>query len=122
MKAETSLMSAVFGAWFRDDDLNEEIGGVSLADTIESVLNALSLVAGAPSFAAKAERVLRLRFGLVDGRRRTLEEVAGELKVSRERIRQIQTKALRQLRQPPQSRRLKPYIKPRIRESEEADE
>ena len=118
MKAETRLMSAVFGGWFTDEDLSEEIGGVSLANTIEAALNTLSLVAGAPSFAAKAERVLRLRFGLVDGRRRTLEEVARELNVSRERIRQIETKALRQLRQPSQSRRLKPYIKSRIRELE----
>jgi RNA polymerase primary sigma factor len=54
--------------------------------------------------------VLRLRFGLVDGRNRTLEEVGKEFNVTRERIRQIEAKALRKLRHPSRSRKLKDYL------------
>ncbi len=55
-------------------------------------------------------KVLRLRFGLEDGRSRTLEEVGKEFNVTRERIRQIEAKALRKLRHPSRSRKLKDYI------------
>ena len=55
-------------------------------------------------------KVLKLRFGLEDGRARTLEEVGGEFKVTRERIRQIEAKALRKLRHPSRSRRLKDFL------------
>jgi RNA polymerase primary sigma factor len=58
----------------------------------------------------REQRVLRLRFGLDDGRSRTLEEVGKEFKVTRERIRQIEAKALRKLRHPTRSRRLKDYL------------
>ena len=53
---------------------------------------------------------LQLRFGLEDGRARTLEEVGKELNVTRERIRQIEGKALHNLRQPSRSRKLKDYL------------
>ena len=55
----------------------------------------------------REEMVLKLRFGLEDGRARTLEEVGKEFKVTRERIRQIEAKALRKLRHPSRSRKLK---------------
>ena len=58
----------------------------------------------------REERVLRLRFGLDDGRTRTLEEVGREFDVTRERIRQIEAKALRKLRHPSRSRKLKDYL------------
>ena len=58
----------------------------------------------------RERRVLRLRFGLDDGRARTLEEVGKEFNVTRERIRQIEAKALRKLRHPSRSRKLKDYI------------
>ena len=58
----------------------------------------------------REERVLRLRFGLDDGRTRTLEEVGEEFDVTRERIRQIEAKALRKLRHPSRSRKLKDYL------------
>ena len=58
----------------------------------------------------REERVLRLRFGLVDGRTRTLEEVGKEFGVTRERIRQIQSKALRKLKHPSRSRKLKDFM------------
>lgn len=58
----------------------------------------------------REQRVLKLRFGLEDGRSRTLEEVGREFKVTRERIRQIEAKALRKLRHPTRSRRLKDYL------------
>ena len=58
----------------------------------------------------REQKVIRLRFGLDDGRARTLEEVGKEFKVTRERIRQIEAKALRKLRHPSRSRRLKDYL------------
>jgi len=58
----------------------------------------------------REEKVLRLRFGLDDGRARTLEEVGKEFKVTRERIRQIEAKALRKLRHPSRSKKLKDYL------------
>jgi len=58
----------------------------------------------------REEMVLRLRFGLDDGRARTLEEVGREFKVTRERIRQIEAKALRKLRHPSRSRKLKDFL------------
>lgn len=58
----------------------------------------------------REEKVLRLRFGLEDGRSRTLEEVGKEFNVTRERIRQIEAKALRKLRHPSRSRKLKDYL------------
>ena len=58
----------------------------------------------------REQKVLRLRFGLDDGRARTLEEVGKEFNVTRERIRQIEAKALRKLRHPSRSRKLKDYL------------
>jgi RNA polymerase primary sigma factor len=72
-----------------------------LKDQIGSVLDTLT---------PREQRILRLRFGLDDGRSRTLEEVGKEFKVTRERIRQIEAKALRKLRHPTRSRRLKDYL------------
>lgn len=58
----------------------------------------------------REEKVLRLRFGLYDGRTRTLEEVGREFNVTRERIRQIEAKALRKLKHPTRSKRLKDFV------------
>ena len=58
----------------------------------------------------REEKVLKLRFGLEDGRARTLEEVGKEFQVTRERIRQIEAKALRKLRHPSRSKKLKDYL------------
>ena len=58
----------------------------------------------------REEKVLRLRFGIEDGRTRTLEEVGKEFNVTRERIRQIEAKALRKLRHPSRSKRLKDFL------------
>ena len=62
------------------------------------------------SLSGRERRVLQLRFGLEDGRSRTLEEVGKEFNVTRERIRQIEAKALRKLRHPSRSRKLKDYL------------
>ena len=72
-----------------------------LKEAVEEVLSSLTL---------RERRVLQLRFGLEDGRSRTLEEVGREFGVTRERIRQIEAKALRKLRHPSRSRRLKDYL------------
>jgi RNA polymerase primary sigma factor len=72
-----------------------------LKDQVEDVLSTLT---------PRERRVLQLRFGLEDGRSRTLEEVGKEFGVTRERIRQIEAKALRKLRHPSRSKRLKDYL------------
>jgi RNA polymerase primary sigma factor len=72
-----------------------------LKEQLENVLDTLS---------AREEKVLRLRFGLDDGRSRTLEEVGQFFGVTRERIRQIEAKALRRLRHPMRSKRLRDYL------------
>jgi RNA polymerase primary sigma factor len=72
-----------------------------LREQIEEVLSGLN---------DREQRVLRLRFGLDDGRPRTLEEVGREFGVTRERIRQIEAKALRKLRNPQRSKKLKDYL------------
>ena len=58
----------------------------------------------------REETVLKLRFGIEDGRTRTLEEVGKEFNVTRERIRQIEAKALRKLRHPSRSKKLKDFL------------
>ena len=68
----------------------------------------LSTVLG--SLTPREEKVLRLRFGLEDGRPRTLEEVGHEFEVTRERIRQIEAKALRKLRHPSRSKKLRDFL------------
>lgn len=73
-----------------------------LKEEIDAVLESLT---------SREEQVLRLRFGLVDGRTRTLEEVGNEFNVTRERIRQIEAKALRKLKHPNRSKRLKDFVK-----------
>ena len=72
-----------------------------LKEQLEEVLGALT---------EREQKVLTLRFGLEDGRARTLEEVGKEFNVTRERIRQIEAKALRKLRHPSRSRKLKDYL------------
>ena len=62
------------------------------------------------SLAEREKRVLQLRFGLEDGRSRTLEEVGREFGVTRERIRQIEAKALRKLRHPVRSKKLRDFL------------
>ena len=59
---------------------------------------------------SREEKVLKLRFGIEDGRTRTLEEVGKEFNVTRERIRQIEAKALRKLRHPSRSKKLKDFL------------
>jgi RNA polymerase primary sigma factor len=74
-----------------------------LRESMEDVLSSLS---------EREREVLRLRFGLEDGRSRTLEEVGKQFGVTRERIRQIEAKALRKLRHPSRSRKLRDYLEP----------
>jgi RNA polymerase primary sigma factor len=62
------------------------------------------------SLTGRERRVLQLRFGLQNGRARTLEEVGKEFNVTRERIRQIEAEALRKLRHPSRSRKLRDYL------------
>lgn len=92
------------GDFIEDEDAPapaEAASYILLKEQLEGVLDTLT---------AREEKVLRLRFGLDDGRSRTLEEVGQEFGVTRERIRQIEAKALRKLRHPSRSRKLKDYL------------
>ncbi len=93
-----------FGDFIPDDDIPapaEAAAYTLLQEQLKEVLNTLT---------DREKKVLRLRFGLDDGRARTLEEVGREFKVTRERIRQIEAKALRKLRHPSRSKKLKDFI------------
>ncbi|MBM3450536.1 MAG: RNA polymerase sigma factor RpoD [Armatimonadetes bacterium] len=79
----------------------EAVSFTMLREQLEGVLDTLTV---------RERKVLKLRFGLDDGRPRTLEEVGKEFSVTRERIRQIEAKALRKLRHPSRSKRLKDFI------------
>ena len=80
------------------------------ADAAAFMLLKEQLVEVLSTLTDREQKVLRLRFGLDDGRARTLEEVGKEFNVTRERIRQIEAKALRKLRHPSRSRKLKDYL------------
>ncbi len=92
------------GDFIPDDDSPAPAEAASYAllrEQLDEVLHTL---------APREEQVLKLRFGLIDGRSRTLEEVGKEFNITRERIRQIEAKALRKLRHPSRSKRLKDYL------------
>ena len=80
------------------------------ADAAAFILLKEQLIEVLGTLTEREQKVLRLRFGLDDGRARTLEEVGKEFNVTRERIRQIEAKALRKLRHPSRSRKLKDYL------------
>ena len=92
------------GDFIPDDDAPAPADAAShvlLREQLSEVLHTLT---------PREEKVLRLRFGLEDGRSRTLEEVGKEFKVTRERIRQIEAKALRKLRHPSRSKKLRDFL------------
>ena len=93
------------GDFIQDDNVpvpaDSQAAFTLLKEQLEEVLGTLT---------EREQKVLTLRFGLEDGRARTLEEVGKEFNVTRERIRQIEAKALRKLRHPSRSRKLKDYL------------
>jgi RNA polymerase primary sigma factor len=91
-------------------DFIEDRGALAPADAASHQLLKEQVEDVLESLGQRERQVLRLRFGLDDGRSRTLEEVGREFKVTRERIRQIEAKALRKLRHPTRSRKLKDYL------------
>ncbi len=92
------------GDFIEDSDAPAPQDAASLTLLKETLGNVLD------SLTPREEKVLRLRFGLEDGRSRTLEEVGKEFNVTRERIRQIEAKALRKLRHPSRSKKLKDFL------------
>ena len=92
------------GDFIPDDEVLAPSDAAAFTLLKEQLINVLDTLTD------REEKVLRLRFGLDDGRSRTLEEVGKEFCVTRERIRQIEAKALRKLRHPSRSRKLKDYL------------
>ncbi|MBR6740288.1 MAG: RNA polymerase sigma factor RpoD [Clostridia bacterium] len=92
------------GDFIEDDQVPEPAEAASFLLLKEQLMGVLK------TLTPREEMVLRLRFGLEDGRARTLEEVGKEFNVTRERIRQIEAKALRKLRHPSRSKRLKDFL------------
>ncbi|MCL2638984.1 MAG: RNA polymerase sigma factor RpoD [Oscillospiraceae bacterium] len=92
------------GDFIPDEDAPAPAEAASLTLLKEQLSDVLSTLTD------REEKVLRLRFGLTDGRQRTLEEVGREFNVTRERIRQIEAKALRKLRHPSRSKKLKDFL------------
>lgn len=92
------------GDFIQDDDAPAPVDAATTILLKEQLLEVLG------SLAEREQKVLRLRFGLDDGRARTLEEVGKEFDVTRERIRQIEAKALRKLRHPSRSKKLKDFL------------
>jgi len=92
------------GDFIPDDDIPAPSDAAAFTLLKEQLMDVLD------TLTEREEKVLRLRFGLDDGRARTLEEVGKEFNVTRERIRQIEAKALRKLRHPSRSKKLKDYL------------
>jgi len=92
------------GDFIPDDDIPAPAEAAAFTLLKEQLMEVLD------TLTEREEKVLRLRFGLDDGRARTLEEVGKEFNVTRERIRQIEAKALRKLRHPSRSKKLKDYL------------
>jgi RNA polymerase primary sigma factor len=91
-------------------DFVEDTAAMAPAEAAANLLLKAQVAAVLDSLTGRERRVLQLRFGLEDGRARTLEEVGTEFGVSRERIRQIEAKALHKLRHPSRSRKLRDYL------------
>ncbi|MDY4186628.1 MAG: RNA polymerase sigma factor RpoD [Candidatus Borkfalkiaceae bacterium] len=91
-------------------DFLEDESATAPSDTVAFNMLKNQLISVLDTLTPREEKVLRLRYGIDDGRPRTLEEVGKEFNVTRERIRQIEAKALRKLRHPSRSKRLKDFI------------
>ena len=96
--------SSQLGDFIEDDDALEPMDAAAREMLREQVQNALA------ALSERERQVLELRFGLIDGKDHTLEEVSRYFNVTRERIRQIEAKALRKLRHPTRSRHLREYL------------
>jgi RNA polymerase primary sigma factor len=91
-------------------DFIEDSAALAPAEAATNQLLKEQVAAVLDSLTGRERRVLQLRFGLEDGRARTLDEIGKEFNVTRERIRQIEAKALRKLRHPSRSRKLRGYL------------
>jgi RNA polymerase primary sigma factor len=91
-------------------DFIEDDRAVTPSDSVSSTMLKETLLGVLNTLTPREEKVLRLRYGVDDGRPRTLEEVGKEFNVTRERIRQIEAKALRKLRHPSRSKHLKDFL------------
>ena len=92
------------GDFIEDEQAPAPTDAVALSLLKEQLIHVLD------TLTPREEKVLRLRYGIDDGKPRTLEEVGKEFNVTRERIRQIEAKALRKLRHPSRSKKLKEFI------------
>ena len=111
IKAPYNLLLKIFG--------EEEI--ISFGEDLRAYekLASYALSNALTTLKPREEKILKLRYGIDDNQPRTLEETAQEFNLTRERIRQIEAKALRKLRHPSRSKRLRPFLEPTIRLSED---
>ena len=93
-----------------DSHLGDFIPDEDASEPSEAATPAQGAAGGRAGHPDPPEKVLKLRFGIEDGRTRTLEEVGKEFNVTRERIRRIEAKALRKLRHPSRSKKLKDFL------------
>lgn len=105
---ETMLMAAIFGPWPPETDAQyyDEVGGVNLHDALIDAVNS-----SAGQNETNVRTVIIERFGLIDGRTKTQEEIGQILNVSKSRIGHIEITAMRRLRHPSRSSKLRAYIK-----------
>jgi len=97
--------SSQLGDFIEDEEAQEPMDAAAREMLREAVKNALAVLS------EREREVLEMRFGLVDGKEHTLEEVGQHFNVTRERIRQIESKALRKLRHPTRSRYLRDFLR-----------
>jgi len=117
VKPETLLMATIFGEKSIgpcDDDYHEIVGGKTLRETLLDVLDSIVMSPTAhfsPQFTAMIKPIIIARYGFDDGRTKTYQQLEKMFNVTRERIRQQETRALRMMRHPSRIRYLKPFLK-----------
>ena len=114
MKPETRLINAIFHAWREDEGYHAEVEGVSLREALMGLLDRVATfesIRDQKGFLMRYKPSILLRFGFEDGSCHTLEDTGKRFGVTRERIRQVEAKALRLMRFPSVSRNLRPFIK-----------
>lgn len=111
MTSETLLMSNIFGESLAEDHISDSCNGISLREALEKAIDHIEAHYAPIAFASRNKKLVWFRYGLEDGRPRSLKETGIEFDISPERVRQIEAQFLRRLRHPSRSITLRKYIK-----------